>query len=63
MVENYKNEYGIPQEELAICKFLEKNHINEETVFELSYEEKQKIAAKLYRKGFASDKIRKYLHM
>ena len=29
----------------------------------MDYEEKQKIAAKLYRKGFDSDKIRKMLQM
>ena len=63
MEKTYKNEDGIPQEEIAIRKFLQKIHIDEDTVLELSYEEKQKIAAKLYRKGFASDKIRKILHM
>jgi len=63
MNENYKNEDGIPQEEVAIKKFLQKNHVDEESVFDLSYEEKQKIAAKLYRKGFDSEKIRKILHL
>jgi regulatory protein len=63
MTENYKNEDGIPQEEIAICKFLQKCHVDEKTVYELSFEEKQKIAAKLYRKGFASDKIRKMLQI
>lgn len=63
MTENYKNEDNVPQEEIAIRKFLQKYHIDNETVFDLSFEEKQKIAAKLYRKGFASEKIRKILHM
>ena len=31
--------------------------------YEEVYEEKQKLAAKLYRKGFESEKIRKYLHL
>lgn len=63
MDENYKNEEGIPQEELAIQKFLKKYHIDEETLSELTYEEKQKLAAKLYRKGFETDKIKKLLQM
>lgn len=61
--ENYKNENGISQEEVAISKLLRKNHVEEEMLSEMSYEEKQKIAAKLYRKGFNSDKIRKLLQM
>lgn len=61
--ENYKNEDGIAQEEVAIKKYLHKYHISEEILPEMSYEEKQKIAAKLYRKGFDSDKIRKILQM
>ena len=63
MEENYKNDDNIPQEEVAIRKFLQKFHIDEESVFELSFDEKQKIAAKLYRKGFSSEKIRKILHL
>ena len=63
MEENYKNEDGISQEEVAIARQLQKFHVTEEFIEELSYEEKQKIAAKLYRKGFASDKIRKMLQM
>ncbi len=63
MENNYKNENDIPQEEVAIRKFLQKYHIDDETVFELTFEEKQKIAAKLYRKGFTSEKIRKLLYM
>ena len=61
--EYYKNEDGIPQEDVAICRFLQKYHLDENQISELSYEEKQKIAAKLYRKGFESEKIRKYLNM
>lgn len=61
--ENYKNEDGIAQEEIAIKKYLHKYHITEEILPEMDYEEKQKIAAKLYRKGFDSDKIRKMLQM
>ena len=63
MEENYKNEEGIAQEEIAIQKQLRKYHLEEEQIQELSYEEKQKIAAKLYRKGFESDKIRRLLGM
>lgn len=63
MIENYKNEEGIPQEEVAIQRFLRKNHVDEDSVFELTYEEKQKLAAKLYRKGFEADKIKKELRM
>ena len=58
MEENYEMEDGTSQEELAIKKYLQKYHLEE-----LSYEEKQKIATKLYRKGFASEEIRKQLQM
>lgn len=61
--ENYKNEDGISQEEVAIKKHLAKYHVEEESLNEMTYEEKQKIAAKLYRKGFEQDKIRKLLQM
>lgn len=61
--ENYKNEEGISQEEVAIARFLRKYNVDEEQLNEMSYEEKQKLAAKLYRKGFDSDKIRKKLQM
>lgn len=63
MEENYKNEDGIAQEELAIARLLRKYHATEEQLIEMSYEEKQKIAAKLYRKGFDSEKIRKLLQL
>ena len=63
MEENYKNEDGIAQEEVAIERHLRKFHVTEEELEKMSYEEKQKIAAKLYRKGFDSDKIRKMLQM
>ena len=63
MEENYKNEEGIAQEELAIARQLQKYHVSEEQLEEMAYEEKQKIAAKLYRKGFDSEKIRKLLQM
>ncbi|MBQ8632657.1 MAG: regulatory protein RecX [Lachnospiraceae bacterium] len=61
--ENYKNEDGIPQEEVAIQRQLKKYHITEESLQELSYEEKQKIAARLFRKGFEADKIKKVLRV
>ena len=57
------NEDGIAQEELAIARQLQKYHASEEQLVDMSYEEKQKIAAKLYRKGFDSEKIRKMLRM
>jgi len=63
ILENYKNEEGIPQEEVAIRRQLQKYHLTEEALQELSYEEKQKIAAKLFRKGFEADKIKKELGM
>ncbi len=61
--ENYKNEDGISQEEVAIARFLRKYQVDKEVLETMSYEEKQKLAAKLYRKGFESDKIRKLLQM
>jgi len=61
--ENYKNEDGIPQEEVAIYRQLQKYHVTEESLQELSYEEKQKIAARLFRKGFEADKIKKVLRV
>lgn len=61
--ENYKNEDGVAQEEVAIRRNLRKYSVDEDALQEMSYEEKQKIAAKLYRKGFDSDKIRKLLQM
>lgn len=61
--ENYKNEDGISQEEVAICRNLSKYHVDEAALEEMSYEEKQKVAAKLYRKGFEQEKIRKLLRM
>ncbi len=61
--ENYKNEDGIAQEEVAISRYLRKLHVEEEQLEEMVYEEKQKIAAKLYRKGFDLEKIRKMLQM
>ncbi len=61
--ENYCNEDGISQEEVAIRRYLQKLHMDEEILEELAYEEKQKLAAKLYRKGFEQDNIRKLLQM
>ena len=58
MEENYNIEEGISQEALAIQKYLQKYQMGE-----LSYEEKQKIAMKLYRKGYASEEIRKQLQI
>ena len=62
MEEHYTNEDGMNQEELAITRILRKYRV-EDSLPEMTYEEKQKIAAKLYRKGFASDTIRKLLQM
>lgn len=61
--ECYTNEDGISQEEVAMEYHLQKLHITEESIENLSYEEKQKIAAKLYRKGFEQGKIKKILQM
>ena len=61
--ENYRNEDGTSQEEVAIRRQIQKMHVESEQIEGLSYEEKQKIAAKLFRKGFEADKIRKILQM
>ena len=63
LLENYKNEEGVSQEEIVIKKWLVKYHAEEEKIPQMTLEEKQKVAAKLYRKGFASEKIRKLLQM
>jgi len=63
LLENYKNEEGVSQEEIVIKKWLVKYHAEEEKILQMTLEEKQKVAAKLYRKGFASEKIRKLLQM
>lgn len=51
-------EEEIEPDDTAIIRAIQKKT---KDVDALSYEEKQKIAASLYRKGFASDEIRKYL--
>lgn len=61
--ENYRNEDGISQEEIAIRRQLNKYHVDEAALEEMTYEEKQKVAAKLYRKGFKQESIRKLLQM
>ena len=53
----------ISQEERAIRNQVKKYIVDEEQLSELSYEEKTKIAVKLYRKGFEQEKIRKVLQM
>lgn len=58
MEENYETQEGYSQEELAIQKYLQKYCLQE-----LKFEEKQKIAGKLYRKGFSKEEIRKQLQM
>lgn len=63
MEENYEMEDGTSQEQLAIKKYFQKYHLEEDEIEMLSYEEKQKMATKLYRKGFASEEIRKQLQM
>ena len=52
LLENYKNEEGVSQEEIVIKKWLVKYHAEEEKIPQMTLEEKQKVAAKLYRKGF-----------
>lgn len=61
--ENYKNEDGGSQEEVAIMRQLKKYHVDEDSLEDMSYEQKQKIAARLYRKGFEADKIKRLLQM
>lgn len=53
---------GEPPEWEAIRSQLRKYHVTEEAVEELEFEEKQRLAAKLYRKGFASENIKILLH-
>ena len=59
MEENYAEEDGCSAEVVAIQKYLQKYSLLEE----ISYEEKQKIATKLYRKGFSIEEIRTQLQM
>ena len=47
----------------AIRKQLNKYHVTKEILSEISYEEKQKLAAKLYRKGYSQENIRRELDM
>lgn len=61
MEEQYRTEDGISQEEVALHKQLQKYHVTEEDLEVMSYEEKQKLAAKFYRKGYSGEKIRKVL--
>lgn len=63
MEENYKTESGESQEEQSVRQQLLKFKVREEDLETISYEEKQKIAAKLYRKGFSGESIRSLLHM
>lgn len=63
MEENYGIEDGIPQEEIAVLGQLRKYNVSNEILQEMSYEEKVKVAAKLYRKGFGQEIIRKVLGM
>lgn len=59
MEENYVEEEDGSVEAVAIKKHLQKYSRLEE----ISYEEKQKIATKLYRKGFSIDEIKTQLQM
>lgn len=61
--ENYRNEEGGSQEEAAIRRQLHKLHVEEEQLVTLAYEEKQRLAAKLYRKGFQQENIRRMLKL
>lgn len=63
MEENYRTETGESQEEQAIYRQLQKYHLTEEAFTGLSLDERQKMAAKLYRKGFSGECIRKILHL
>lgn len=56
-------EEGALPEEAAIKRQMVKYHVTEETLEKMDYLEKQKLAAKLYRKGFAQDNIRKMLRL
>lgn len=58
MEENYETDEENSQEKLAIKKYLQRYQLEE-----LKFEEKQKIAGKLYRKGFSKEEIRKQLQM
>lgn len=60
---SYAMEENYTDEEEVIKTYLRKFHAEEETLSKMTYEEKQKIAVKLYRKGFEHEKIRKVLHI
>ena len=61
-VENAMEEfYGEDSEDSAIEEFLRKKHVSD--ISEIEYEERRKLAAKLYRKGFAAENIRKKLDL
>ncbi|MGN0506046.1 MAG: regulatory protein RecX [Lachnospiraceae bacterium] len=47
----------------AIRRQLNKYHVTKETFPNLTYEEKQKLAARLYRKGYSQENIRRELDM
>ena len=63
MEENLQDPDGISQEEKAIRNQIKKYALEEEQLQEMSYAEKTKIAAKLYRRGFEQEIIRKVLQM
>lgn len=66
METNYQAEYESEEknspEEAAMKRQLCKYHVTEENLKDLDFTEKQKIAAKLYRKGFSQDNIRRILN-
>lgn len=56
-------EPDLSPETVAIQRQLQKYHVTEEELLTMEYAAKQKIAAKLYRKGYSEENIRKELHM
>ena len=59
----YVKEDGTDQEEAAIYNYLKKYNLNEDTLKNITFEEKQKYAGKLYRKGYSADKIKRVLDL
>lgn len=56
-------EGDLSPETVAIRRQLQKYHVAKEELFAMDYAAKQKIAAKLYRKGYAEENIRKELYL
>lgn len=61
--EEQEQKVDISPETVAIRKQLQKCHVTEDALLTMEYAMKRKIAAKLYRKGYSEENIRRELHM